>query len=193
MARPSIKQERRNQILDACETCLVRYGYAGTTLNRVADTAGLARPLIRHNLGNRDALLAATVERFIRRSDEDLDTWLDALPDVNSLDTLIEWLFDPATSDPHFIGVSGALGVGALEDEELERVLHQWNDRFVERLAMIVRGSYPGAGEIDITTIAAGIAAIYLGSDPGSKISSATPFRQQCQAAAKRLVETLKR
>ena len=127
MARPSIKQERRNQILDACETRLVRYGYAGTTLGRVAETAGLARPLIRHNLGNRDALLAATVERFIRRSDEDLEAWLGALPDTDPLDTLVDWLFDPDTSDPHFIGVSGALGVAALEDEDLERVLHQWN------------------------------------------------------------------
>ena len=191
MARPNIKQERRNQILDACEICLVRYGYAGTTLNRVADEAGLARPLIRHNLGNRDDLLAATVERFINRSDEDMEAWLSALPRVNPLGRLIDWLFDPDTSDPHFIGVSDALSIAAMEDENLERVLHRWNDRFVERLATIVHASRPGTEESDAITVAAGIAAIYLGSEPGAKSGSARPFRLQCKAAAKRLIETL--
>lgn len=193
MARPSIKQERRNQILDACETCLVRHGYTGTTLNRVADIAGLARPLIRHNLGNRDELLAAMVERFISRSDEDLEAWLSELPQADPLGTLIDWLFDPTTSDPHFFGVSAALSVAAMENENLERVLHQWNDRFIERLAMIVRGSRAEAEEIDVMAVAAGIAAIYLGSVPATKSGSAARFRLQCKAAAIRLIETLKR
>ncbi|MDJ0779398.1 MAG: TetR/AcrR family transcriptional regulator [Gammaproteobacteria bacterium] len=193
MARPSIKQERRNQILDACEICLVRYGYAGTTLSRVAETAGLARPLIRHNLGNREDLLAATVERFISRSDEDMEDWLSELPRADTLVNLIDWLFDPETSDPHFIAVSGALGVAAMTDENLEQVLHRWNDRFVDRLATIVIDSNPGTEESGAITVAAGIAAIYLGSEPGTKSSSARPFRLQCKAAAIRLTETLEK
>lgn len=48
-------------------------------------------------------------------------------------------------------------------------------------------------GEADATTVAAGIAAIYLGSEPGVKFLPATPFRLQCRAAAIGLIETLKR
>ena len=191
MARPSIKEQRRNQILDACEACLVRYGYDGTTLDRVADAAGLARPLIRHNLGNRDQLLAAMVERFINRSDEDMEAWLSALPDNDSLGTLIDWLFDPAASDPHFIGVCGALGVAALNDEKLEQILQNWNDRFVARLAKIVQASRPRAEETAVMTVAAGIAAIYLGSEHGTKSGTTTTFHQRCKAATLRLIETL--
>ena len=54
MARPSVKEERREQILTAYEQCVARYGVEGATLDKVAEEAGLARPLIRHNIGNRE-------------------------------------------------------------------------------------------------------------------------------------------
>ena len=191
MARPSIKQERRNQILDACEICLVQYGVAGTTLDRVAETAGLARPLIRHNLGNRAALLDATIERFIQRSDQDLEKWLADLPETNPVATLVDWLFDPDASDPHFFGLSAALSIAAIQDVRLAKLLREWNDRFVSRLATIVQASTPASRPEDVETVAAGIAAMYLGSDSGLSSESSAPFRQQCKAAATRLIETL--
>jgi len=40
MARPRIGEERREQILKAFETCVVRKGLAKTTLADVADEAG---------------------------------------------------------------------------------------------------------------------------------------------------------
>ena len=44
MGRPSIKAERREQILDAYETCVARFGVGGASLEKIAETAGLARP-----------------------------------------------------------------------------------------------------------------------------------------------------
>ena len=73
MARPSLKKERTDQILDALERCLAGYGLEGATQDRIAEEAGLARPLIRHNVGNRDDMLRLGLDRFIRRSDRELD------------------------------------------------------------------------------------------------------------------------
>jgi len=68
MGRPSLKKERFEEILDAYEQCVARYGLAGATLEQVARQAGLARPLIRHHIGNRDDLVEALINRFINNS-----------------------------------------------------------------------------------------------------------------------------
>ena len=62
MARPSLANTRREEILDALERCLARRGLEGTTLESVAAEAGVARPVIRHYFGNRDVLLKAALE-----------------------------------------------------------------------------------------------------------------------------------
>ncbi len=67
MPRPSKVEERREQILDAFERCVVRSGIQGTTLEQVAQEAELPRSLVRHFIGNRDDMVAAVFERFMRR------------------------------------------------------------------------------------------------------------------------------
>ena len=61
MGRPSLANVRREQILDALERCLARDGLVGTTLEAVAEEAGVRRPVIRHYFGNRDELVAAVM------------------------------------------------------------------------------------------------------------------------------------
>ena len=80
MPRRSLKEERRSQILDAFEICVARYGVEGATLERVAEEAGLARPLIRHNVGNREDLLDALLERYLESSEHSMRQLLAALP-----------------------------------------------------------------------------------------------------------------
>ena len=95
MPRPSQKDERTEEILDAFERCLPRYGLEGTTLEQVAHEAGVQRTIIRHYIGNRDALWAALVTRYLKKSRSDLREFVEALPDANRARTAIEWLFDP--------------------------------------------------------------------------------------------------
>ncbi|MFC4993515.1 TetR/AcrR family transcriptional regulator [Rubritalea tangerina] len=74
MPRKSMVEERSQQILDAFERCVVRYGIEGSTLERVAEEAQLKRTIIRHYIGNRDALVEAVAERLRGRLDGQLDT-----------------------------------------------------------------------------------------------------------------------
>ncbi len=68
MPRPSLKAERTEEILKAFEACALRKGLAATTLNDVAEEAGLPRPLVRHFMGNRAALVSGLIERIILRT-----------------------------------------------------------------------------------------------------------------------------
>jgi AcrR family transcriptional regulator len=76
----------REGILDAAESCLQRFGPAKTTVEDVAQAAGVSRATVYRQFGNRDALLlavaareadrvAAAAELFLRRFD-DVGSWL---------------------------------------------------------------------------------------------------------------------
>ncbi|WP_291048864.1 TetR/AcrR family transcriptional regulator [Herbiconiux sp.] len=57
MGRPSLATERRRQILEAAIRCIAAHGLAATTLDGIAEEAGMARGHVRHYAGNRDAVL----------------------------------------------------------------------------------------------------------------------------------------
>jgi AcrR family transcriptional regulator len=71
------------------EACIVEYGLAGTTLERIAEKSGLSRPLVRHHVGNRDDILSAAIDRSFQSyidtvrefeklpGQERLSAWLD--------------------------------------------------------------------------------------------------------------------
>jgi AcrR family transcriptional regulator len=69
MARPRVADQRQEEILAAFEACVVRQGLEKTTLEDVAREAGQQRSLVRHFAGNRDDLVAALIERMVRRSE----------------------------------------------------------------------------------------------------------------------------
>ena len=72
VGRPSVVAERGRQILDAVEECIVTHGLAGTTLNRIADEAGLTRSNLAHFVGNRDEIIDAALERSVTRFTEQM-------------------------------------------------------------------------------------------------------------------------
>jgi AcrR family transcriptional regulator len=64
MGRRSLVTERKRQILDAFERCIVKYGLESSSLDDVANEAGMSRSIIRHYVGNRDQLFDELVERI---------------------------------------------------------------------------------------------------------------------------------
>lgn len=162
MARPDIKDERREQILNAFEACVARSGIEGATLAGIAEAAGVARPLIRHNVGNREDLVAALVERFMERSRRALDDLIAALPHENRLTTIIEQLFDPQFSDAQLVQVSNALIAASADDPALANKMRAWLRAFVSRIERVIAAEYPGAPSAHVAAVAAGITGVYF-------------------------------
>ncbi len=169
----------------------MRYGVEGTTLDQVAKQAGLARPLIRHNVGNRDDLLAATMERFVKRSEEATRAFIDALPAEGTLETMIEWLFDPSEPDSRTVLLSSALIAAGANDPGLAGTMRQWTRDFVQSLAEVVRKARPGADEGAVEAVAAGIASAYFTAESVTPIGPMSDLRGACRQAADRLAGTL--
>lgn len=100
MGRASRKQERAEQILEAFERCVAEHGLAGASLERVAVYAGLGRPAIRHNVGNREALIEAALERIATRHKRAYAAIAERLPPSGRLEAMLEYLFLGPFSGP---------------------------------------------------------------------------------------------
>ncbi len=162
MARPNIQNERRNQILDAFESCVARYGVEGATLARTAKLAGLARPLVRHNVGNRDRLLEALVDRFLEKSRSSMAAMVSALPAENRSRTAIDWLFDPTYSDPQLVRISNSLIAASTESPFLAAKMQVWLSDFIARLDEVLAEDFPDTDPAKIAAVSTGITGIYF-------------------------------
>lgn len=90
------QRERRDAtragLLQATVDCLVEHGYAGTTMQRVQDRAGVSRGAVLHHFNTKEELLVAAVhhvarsqiERIREGAAQDAETGLARLRDVMS-------------------------------------------------------------------------------------------------------------
>ena len=87
MGRPSMREQRRAEIVEAFARVLAEHGYAGATIAAVADEAGVAPGLVHHYFADKsellDELVAMLTERFAARvreskADDPLAAYVDA-------------------------------------------------------------------------------------------------------------------
>jgi AcrR family transcriptional regulator len=186
-----MKAERREQILDAYEACVARHGVEGATLERTAELAGLARPLIRHHLGNREALLQALAERFLERSDAAMAELVEALPGTGRAEALVEYLFDPAYADATLVQVSGALINAGREDAALAGRMRDWVRGFAGGLRAVLAEAFPDADAKRLDAAAAGLTGLYFNIDALTPLGPMPDLRTASKQAAMLLLERL--
>jgi AcrR family transcriptional regulator len=74
----------RDRMLDAAESCMQRFGLAKTTVEDVAQAAGISRATVYRQFGNRDQLLLAVVARESERVGVEAELHLRRYDDVAS-------------------------------------------------------------------------------------------------------------
>ena len=191
MPRPSLQTQRRAQILDAFEICVAQYGLHGATLERVAEEAGMARTLLRHNIGNREDLIAALVERYFEQSDSAVELLIGGLPAEGPADVLLDRLFDRRSSDRQLMLVASALISASAGDPELAERMRDWSVRFQGRLEAVLANAYPEASCADVSAAAAGLMGIYFNVESLGPLGNMTQMRAQSRRAAEMLLTAL--
>lgn len=191
MPRPSKKAERRKEILKAYGRCVARYGVEGATLEKTADEVGLARALIRHNVGNRDDLLRQLTQQFIDKSNRDMQELAGQLPKTKTLETLLDWLFDPDWFDQQETLIASALISAAANDDELRSQMRRWLADFVKQLENILATARPNAKREALETVSAGLTGIFFNVTDVSVLGGQEDLTRNSKAAAKALVKLL--
>ncbi|MEG3637968.1 TetR/AcrR family transcriptional regulator [Magnetococcus sp. PR-3] len=193
MARPSKKAERTEEILQAFQQCVARYGLEGSTLEHIAQASGLQRSLVRHYVGNREALVEKLADRVIEQSVDQWRGFLAMLPATDMADALIEGLFEVEHSDAAFVLVIESLIFSAGHNPALQKRMQHWMHTFSEDLFKLFQRDYPQVDEAALRAVSFGIISLYFNLDSLSPLGMSTQYRPSAQEAAKRLVASLHR
>ena len=117
--------QTRQSILDATIDVIARYSLSGTTVERVAEAAGVAPGTVILHFKRKDALLMEALEHLAQEFDQARRTAIAGAADdpVGALNRLIEVNFDPKVSDPAKVAVWYAFwGEAAARSVYLDRV-----------------------------------------------------------------------
>ena len=94
MGRKDLTRERQNAILDATERCIAKFGLQRTTLENIANEAGINRGLIHHYIGNRDDVMQLMTERLLERYQNSFDTYAAARMGSKRSEIVLGYYFD---------------------------------------------------------------------------------------------------
>lgn len=191
MGRPSVQAQRKEEILVAFEKCVAKFGVEGATLERIAEEAGLARPLLRHHVGNREELIEALSGRFLAKWEDYATSLVAGLPDDDPAEALIDHLFTSNKDNWERVLVAEALISSSATRPELGQKLGQWVAGVVRLVAGQIQASYPLAAEESVRVVATGVVGIYFNVDSLEPLGSVETLLADSKKAAQQLVSTL--
>lgn len=191
MGRPSKKEERTEEILNAFYRCVAHYGLAGSTLERIADESGLKRSLVRHFVGNREALVTMLVDRVLEQSQQQWQQLLNSLSDTQPSASLLEGLFSDRDNDGEFILVIESLIFAAGRDAQLQQRLQSWLQGFTDTVETLLRNEFNSAPDHQISAVAYGLISLYFNLDSLAPLGINHRYRAPARQAAQTLLNSL--
>ncbi|MEM7215443.1 MAG: TetR/AcrR family transcriptional regulator [Pseudomonadota bacterium] len=94
MGRTSLKSKRKLEIVEAFEQCVIDYGLEATTIEMVAEKAGVRRDAVYHNVGNREKLIQTSIDYLIEKCIGHLSQdFLEAAPKHDRIELFLSELF----------------------------------------------------------------------------------------------------
>ena len=146
MGRKDLTEQRHKDILDAFETCLIKYGLEESTLERVAQEAGKSRNIIRHYIGNREDLIAAFVERILSRIKQVASDILETTQRDKLIPKVLDFLFQERTAeDPPDLGERMLAGMWHIREQspKVQQALLNFYQEFEKILTDGLKQLYP--------------------------------------------------
>lgn len=185
MPRPSLKDQRTEEILDAYLTCVARFGLEGATQERIAKLAGVKRPLLRHYLGNKDQMIAALTAHVIdgfAKSTKALD---EALRGQKTPAELVELLFAKSGgSDPRLMLAWQALTAAVADYSDARKPLLGSLENFLCVIEANLTRMKPKANAERLRTVTQGIASSYINLDAMAPLNPPDAWREELKQAA---------
>lgn len=172
MGRPSVAGERRRQILEAAIRCIAARGLAGTTLDGIAEEAGMARGHVRHFAGNRDdVLLGAAMLLYFdvvpdpASADPAAGNGGSFLPsDATTLEAALDYLFGEFSQPgPENVAALAFLDA-ARTNPQIHHIVTQAYLSSQQELTDLLQAEHPTAGRDECEGTAYGVLVIALGN-----------------------------
>ena len=166
MPRPSMAAQRKEEILDAFEQCILQDSLEATSLEKLAEQANMKRSILRHYIGNRDDIIVALSERFKAHYEEQWRLTLELLPEQNRLSTMLDILF--AKRDQEYINKSIVGEAIFTQAKRLKAVrAHQLYSmkQSIDLITNELKLAFPDACKGKLNLVARGILSAYMNGE----------------------------
>ena len=191
MARPSLKDVRTREILDAFVNCVAQYGLDGSTLERIAEEAGVRRTLLRHYLGNREEMVAKLLAHVIAKFEGMTDALIAELPEKDRWPALLDRMFQYSNHEAANATVFQALVAASDRYPDLKKPLAAFEYDFERTLKVELSRHFPAADAKDCAVVAAGVTSIYFTVESMLPLNPPAAWIGRQRRAADVLVATL--
>ena len=191
MPRPSMKQQRTEEILQAFARCVARYGLDGSTLERISEEAGMLRPLVRHFVGNREELEQQLAQRAIQLSRQSWQEFLQYMEGADGVEYLLQGLFTESGDDSEQLQVTEALVLASRSRPWLQQLMGRWLTDFEMDIRRLLSKEYPQQPDSAIKAVSFGLISLYLNLDSIVPLNQAENYRESAMEAATRLLTSL--
>jgi AcrR family transcriptional regulator len=163
MGRKNLSEERKNQLIDAFEECIIKYGLAEATLQRIAETANVNLGTIHHYIGNRDNLLEAMLQRFTEKAKKNNNLLLKVIPAKIHLEYLLEHIFK--TEDQKMDQILSELFSASEHNSIIKQLLNNINNEYLKLISKELGNLNSDLDATEKSDIAYFLLALSYGSD----------------------------
>ncbi|MEL7054024.1 MAG: TetR/AcrR family transcriptional regulator [Cyanobacteria bacterium J06643_13] len=147
MGRKNMATERREDILDAFEQCILERGIESSSFQRIAQVLGMDRKIISHYFGNREALIDAMTQRIFDTSDSLVDkTRTQMEPSAGVMD-LVNVFYDQEEKLRRAELLWAEIVAYATRSEVVRDRLRQSYEKIFWTVSEVLRRDYPNAPE----------------------------------------------
>ncbi len=192
MGRPSLADVRTAEILDAFERCVARFGLEGSSLEKVADEAGMKRSILRHYVGNRDDLVHALAERVLGKYREQFGPLPVELAADERIDRVLDRLFpdQPVESTESVLVIEALIG-SAAQYPDVGRLVFDYVEHLVGTTATELGQARPNASADDCWAVAYGIVSLWFNQESLAPLDLPPRYLAAAHANARRLIDDL--
>ncbi|UKV16781.1 transcriptional regulator BetI [Thalassospiraceae bacterium SW-3-3] len=186
MPKVGMQPVRRRQLIDATIETIHRFGFADTTISRIAGAAGMSSGIISHYFGGKNALLEATMRFLMQELRSDfLGRVAKAKTPHERLEAIVDTNFNEAQFTPQVIGAWLSFWSQVPFSDPLRRL----NAIYFKRLASNLRHELR---RLTTDQRAEEIAAVIAAMIDGIWVRSGlTPGRANVAAARKMVLDTM--
>jgi AcrR family transcriptional regulator len=156
VGRPSVAGARKEQILDAVEATVTECGLENTSLQRIADRAGVTRSAIAHFVGNRDDVIDAAATRSVGRIRAEFEAALRETPPEDRVNRFIDMVFSRGRRDRKAVlDLNDELVALAHRHPHAREKLAELYTAFEDMVQDMLGDLHPEADDEQVATVAA--------------------------------------
>ncbi|MGB9224390.1 TetR/AcrR family transcriptional regulator [Mycobacterium sp.] len=165
-------ERNRESVLEAARQVFIRRGYAGASLEAIADGAGFSKGVVYSQFGSKPDLFMALLERRIEERAAQNERIAEQFVGAEALRGLLDAAREDAAANPGWPHLLTEFRALAMRDPELNRRYAEAHSRAVDSLAAVYDRLYDGSG-LTPAASARSLAEFFLGATAGVALERA--------------------